>query len=232
MARAMSAASRKRDPRRAAHRHRRRRPCRPVLALALKRALRDGVEVVMGDPALKPRSARGHARLRHRRRARAGCWRRSASGTEVAAGGAADPRHGRSPTAASRTRCGRSSSPSHGEVEPGEPFAHMVEAGDLTAALVAACREAGVDLEAEGVTGFAHGHGRIARPLAGGEPCRRRFSSPPTAAARGCASRPASAGSPGHTGNPASSPPSPTSATTRAGRWSTSCPPVPSRSCR
>ena len=41
-----------------------------------------------------------------------------------------------------------------GEVDEGEPFAHMITAGDLTAALLDACREAGVDLRPEGVKGF------------------------------------------------------------------------------
>ena len=42
-----------------------------------------------------------------------------------------------------------------GEVEPGEPFAHMVESGALVAALAAACRAAGVDLRPAAVAGFA-----------------------------------------------------------------------------
>src|SRR5215218_8769538 len=41
-----------------------------------------------------------------------------------------------------------------GAVEPGEPFAHMVESGALTAALLGACRAAGVDLQPVGVRGF------------------------------------------------------------------------------
>ncbi|MCP8938726.1 ubiquinone biosynthesis hydroxylase [Alsobacter sp. SYSU M60028] len=40
-----------------------------------------------------------------------------------------------------------------GEVEPGEPFAHMIEHATLLEALTAAARKAGVDLRAEGVTG-------------------------------------------------------------------------------
>jgi 2-octaprenyl-6-methoxyphenol hydroxylase len=41
-----------------------------------------------------------------------------------------------------------------GEVEPGEPFAHMVESGVLVAALAAACRAIDVDLRATAVAGF------------------------------------------------------------------------------
>jgi 2-octaprenyl-6-methoxyphenol hydroxylase len=41
-----------------------------------------------------------------------------------------------------------------GEVEPGEPFAHMVEGGPLASSLLAACRAAGVRLEPMAVSGF------------------------------------------------------------------------------
>lgn len=42
-----------------------------------------------------------------------------------------------------------------GEVEPGQPFAHMVESAALIAALTEACREAGVALRGEGVVQYA-----------------------------------------------------------------------------
>ncbi len=42
-----------------------------------------------------------------------------------------------------------------GEVEPGQPFAHMVENAALVAELKAACERAGVDLRPVGVRGFA-----------------------------------------------------------------------------
>ena len=41
-----------------------------------------------------------------------------------------------------------------GEVEPGQPFAHMIENAPLNAALAAKAREAGVDLRAVAVTRF------------------------------------------------------------------------------
>src|SRR6185295_4262103 len=41
-----------------------------------------------------------------------------------------------------------------GEVEPGQPFAHMIENGPLNAALAAKAREAGVDLRAVAVARF------------------------------------------------------------------------------
>ncbi|MDP3410061.1 ubiquinone biosynthesis hydroxylase [Bosea sp. (in: a-proteobacteria)] len=42
-----------------------------------------------------------------------------------------------------------------GEVEPGQPFAHMVESAALIAALTEACRETGVALRGEGVVQYA-----------------------------------------------------------------------------
>ena len=56
-----------------------------------------------------------------------------------------------------------------GEVEPGEPFAHMVENGALVAALTAACRDAGAELRAVGVSGFDRVEGSIAVALADGD---------------------------------------------------------------
>jgi 2-octaprenyl-6-methoxyphenol hydroxylase len=47
-----------------------------------------------------------------------------------------------------------------GEVEPGEPFAHMIENAPLNAALAAKARTQGIELRATAVTGFEH-HGRI-----------------------------------------------------------------------
>jgi len=47
-----------------------------------------------------------------------------------------------------------------GEVEPDEPFAHMIENAPLNAALAAKARMLGIDLRATAVTGFEH-HGRI-----------------------------------------------------------------------
>jgi len=47
-----------------------------------------------------------------------------------------------------------------GEVEPDEPFAHMIENAPLNAALAAKARTQGIELRATAVTGFEH-HGRI-----------------------------------------------------------------------
>jgi 2-octaprenyl-6-methoxyphenol hydroxylase len=48
-----------------------------------------------------------------------------------------------------------------GEVEPGQPFAHMIENAPLNAALAAKAREQGIELRAAAVTGFEHGASRI-----------------------------------------------------------------------
>ncbi len=56
-----------------------------------------------------------------------------------------------------------------GEVEPGQPFAHMVGSGALIEALTAACREAGVELRDEGVTRFDSGDAGVSVVFAGGE---------------------------------------------------------------
>lgn len=55
-----------------------------------------------------------------------------------------------------------------GEVEPGQAFAHMVENAALASALLAACREAGVELRPEGVRGFAAEDDGISISFAGG----------------------------------------------------------------
>jgi len=54
-----------------------------------------------------------------------------------------------------------------GEVEPGQPFAHMIENAPLNAALARQARAQGIDLRATAVTGFEHQGGRIAVSLGG-----------------------------------------------------------------
>ncbi len=56
-----------------------------------------------------------------------------------------------------------------GEVEPGEAFAHMVEGGALSAALAAACRDAGADLIPAGVAGFSSRGSHLAVEIGQGE---------------------------------------------------------------
>ncbi|HEV2555518.1 MAG TPA: ubiquinone biosynthesis hydroxylase [Bosea sp. (in: a-proteobacteria)] len=62
-----------------------------------------------------------------------------------------------------------------GEVEPGQPFAHMIGSGALIEALTAACREAGVVLRGEGVTRFDSDDAGVSVVLAGGEALRARL---------------------------------------------------------
>ncbi|MFL6937155.1 MAG: ubiquinone biosynthesis hydroxylase [Xanthobacteraceae bacterium] len=55
-----------------------------------------------------------------------------------------------------------------GEIRPGEPFAHMVENRDLTAALLAKARAEGVDLRATAVAGCDGGRNHVEARLADG----------------------------------------------------------------
>ncbi|MGB9367132.1 MAG: ubiquinone biosynthesis hydroxylase [Xanthobacteraceae bacterium] len=55
-----------------------------------------------------------------------------------------------------------------GEIEDGEPFAHMIENAPLNAALAAKARAQGIALCATAVTGFDHQSSRIAVSLGGG----------------------------------------------------------------
>jgi 2-octaprenyl-6-methoxyphenol hydroxylase len=138
------------------------------LALALKTALREGIEVVMADPALR-RDPQGDRRAyaiaaAARRMLRAlGVWERVEPAAQpildmvVTDSRLTDPVRPVFLTFA-------------GEVEAGEPFAHMVEGGDLTGALVDACRGAGVGLKPAGVEGFRLAPGAVRVGLAGEEP--------------------------------------------------------------
>jgi 2-octaprenyl-6-methoxyphenol hydroxylase len=62
-----------------------------------------------------------------------------------------------------------------GEVEEGEPFAHMVENRHLVDALVAKAKELGIGLRAGAVAGFARDHGTIDVALADGETISARL---------------------------------------------------------
>src|SRR5436305_261283 len=56
-----------------------------------------------------------------------------------------------------------------GEVEPGQPFAHMIENAPLNAALAAKAREQGIELRAVAVTRFDQEDARIAVSFADGD---------------------------------------------------------------
>jgi 2-octaprenyl-6-methoxyphenol hydroxylase len=62
-----------------------------------------------------------------------------------------------------------------GEIEPGEPFAHMVDNRRLVAALAERAQDAGVDLRATAVADFSAASGRIHAQLANGTALNARL---------------------------------------------------------
>jgi 2-octaprenyl-6-methoxyphenol hydroxylase len=138
-----------------------------TLSLALKRALDSGVDVVMCDPALK-RDPHGDKRSY----AIAAAARRmmEALGVWGAVADKAQPILDMVVTDSSLQDPVRPTFLTfEGTVDDGEPFAHMITSGDLTGLLLSACREAGVDLRAEGVSGFAVQGARTEVALSGGD---------------------------------------------------------------
>lgn len=154
-----------------------------TLALALKQSLGDALEVVVADPSDAP------ARRTHRATAIAagprrmfetlGVWRRVADQAQPIA-----------KMEISDSRLGDAVRPVYlrfdGEVEPGEPFAHMVEDDDLAAPLTDMCRAAGVEFVSESVEGvsalaaslnvmLSSGRARRAALLAGADGARSRL---------------------------------------------------------
>jgi 2-octaprenyl-6-methoxyphenol hydroxylase len=122
------------------------------LSLALKKALAGGVDVVMCDPALR-RDPHGDKRSY----AIAAAARRMLEALDIWAG-VADRAQPILDMVITDSRLQDPVRPTFltfaGDVDGSEPFAHMITAGDLTAALLEACRGAGVDLRSEGVKGF------------------------------------------------------------------------------
>lgn len=138
-----------------------------TLSLALKRALNGGVDVVMCDPALK-RDPHGDKRSY----AIAAAARRmmEALGVWGAVAGKAQPILDMVITDSSLQDPVRPTFLTfEGTVDGTEPFAHMITSGDLTALLLDACRDAGVELRAEGVAGFSIQGARTEVALSGGE---------------------------------------------------------------
>ncbi len=137
------------------------------LALALKQALSGGIDVVMCDPALQ-RDPHGDKRsyaiaaAARRMMEALGVWNGVAGKAQpildmvITDSRLQDPVRPTFLTFAD-------------EVDGNEPFAHMVTAGDLTGALLEACRGSGVDLRPEGVKGFAVQGARTDVTLTGGE---------------------------------------------------------------
>ncbi|KAA2233419.1 ubiquinone biosynthesis hydroxylase [Salinarimonas soli] len=122
------------------------------LALALKSALPDAVDVILFDPALS-RDPRGDRRAY----AVAAAARRmfTALGVWEAVSGGEQPILDMVVT---DSRLGDVVRPVfltfEGDAGTGEPFAHMVESGALVATLLDACRAAGVRLETGSVRGY------------------------------------------------------------------------------
>ncbi|HYY85437.1 MAG TPA: 2-octaprenyl-6-methoxyphenyl hydroxylase, partial [Beijerinckiaceae bacterium] len=141
-----------------------------ALALALRQGLGAAIDVVLCDPALKRDSAsdrRAYAVAADARRMLIvlGVW--------PALAGAVQPIRDMVVTDS------RLQDPVRpvfltfaGEVEPGEPFAHMVEGGTLTTALLAACAAAGVTLRNTAVRGAVVQAQAIEAELVGGERLR------------------------------------------------------------
>jgi len=123
------------------------------LALALKQALGEGVEAVMYDPALK-RDPHGDKRAY----AIAAAGRRMLEALGIWSG-IADQAQPITDMVITDSRLNDPVRPTYltfgGEVEAGAPLAHMIAGGALTAALVEACREAGVSLRPAAVEGFS-----------------------------------------------------------------------------
>lgn len=126
-----------------------------ALALALKQGLGPDAEIIVADPALGAAPRPDDRAYAIAAAARAmletlGVW----EGVEAAAAPMTE-------MAISDSRTGDVVRPVflsfEGEIEPGRPFAHMVEAGALTARLRQACADRGVTLKPHGVVGFAAG---------------------------------------------------------------------------
>jgi 2-octaprenyl-6-methoxyphenol hydroxylase len=137
------------------------------LALALKQALAEGVEVVMCDPALKrdphgDKRAYAIAAAARRMLEALGIWNQ-----------VADKAQPMLDMVITDSRLQDPVRPTYltfdGEVDGHEPFAHMVTSGDLTATLLEACKASGVILKLEGVQGFRAQPAQIDISLAGGE---------------------------------------------------------------
>ena len=136
-----------------------------ALALALRQALGETFRVAVADPAL------GRAVADARASAIAAAARRmfEALGVWEAVAARAEPILDMVIT---DSKLGDAVRPVfltfEGDVQPGEPFAHMVENGDVLTALVAAAKRAGVTLIADAVAGFAADASRITARLASG----------------------------------------------------------------
>lgn len=138
-----------------------------TLAIALKQALGESFRVIVADPALA-----GPARADSRAYAVAAAARNmlEALGVWRLAEAASTPMTEMVITDSRTPDLVRPVFLSFdGEVEPGQPFAHMVENSALMAALLQVSRANGVELRAEGVRSGTEDDGAIAVAFTGGE---------------------------------------------------------------
>ena len=137
------------------------------LALALKQALAENLDVVMCDPALTrdphgDKRAYAIAAAARRMLEALGIWNQVADRAQPMLDMVVTDSRLQDPVRPTYLTF-------EGAVDGGEPFAHMLSAGDLTAALVEACRAAGVTLRPEGVKGFSAQGPHTDVSLTGGE---------------------------------------------------------------
>jgi 2-octaprenyl-6-methoxyphenol hydroxylase len=128
------------------------------LAVALRQALGSGFRVVVADPALNNaardmRASAIAAAARHLFEA-IGVWQQAAQEAQPILD-----------MIVTDSKLGDAVRPVFlnfgGEIEEGEPFAHMIENAPLIAALTDKARETGVELHAQPVTGFERADGAI-----------------------------------------------------------------------
>ena len=136
------------------------------LAVALRQALGSGFRVAVADPALNNtardmRASAIAAAARHLFEA-IGVWQQAAQEAQPILD-----------MIVTDSKLGDAVRPVFlnfgGEIEEGEPFAHMIENAPLIAALTDKARETGVELHAQAVTGFERDDGAIRVTLGNGD---------------------------------------------------------------
>ena len=138
-----------------------------ALALALRQGLGESFRVVVADPAF---AANAKPDLRASAIAAAARRMFETLGVWDAVAGAAQPILDMVVTDSKLEHAVRPVFLTFaGEVEPGQPFAHMIENAPLNAALARQARHEGIALRATAVTAFAHQGGRITVSLGDGD---------------------------------------------------------------
>ena len=144
-----------------------------TLALALKRAHGPALSVTVCDPALGAGAARHRGRAYavapggRRMLARLGIWEALGTATQAVTEMAISDSRLPDPVRPVFLTFG-----AEADRDPAGPLAHMVEAEPLAAALLAGCRDAGVELRAEGIRRAPVTGGAVAVELGGGQTVR------------------------------------------------------------